>query len=134
MNTGRCLCGTVRYEVTGAIGPIVFCHCSQCRRAQGSAFGTNAEVNAGDFAVVTGAASITEFESSPGKKRAFCSVCGSPLYSRRVDRPGIVRLRIGTLESPIANRPVAHIFASSKAEWDTICDDLPQYEGAEPGR
>jgi hypothetical protein len=134
MNTGRCLCGTVRYEVTGAIGPIVFCHCSQCRRAQGSAFGTNAEVNAGDFAVVTGAASITEFESSPGKKRAFCGVCGSPLYSRRVDRPGIVRLRIGTLESPIANRPVAHIFASSKAEWDTIRDDLPQYEGAEPGR
>jgi hypothetical protein len=45
-----------------------------------------------------------------------------------------VRLRIGTLESPIANRPVAHIFATSKAEWDTICDDLPQYEGAEPGR
>jgi hypothetical protein len=134
MKRGRCLCGTVRYEVTGAIGPIVFCHCSQCRRAQGSAFGTNAPVNAGDFAVVAGAASITEFESSPGKMRAFCSVCGSPLYSWRVDRPGAVRLRIGTLESPIANRPVAHIFATSKAEWDTICDELPQYEGAEPGR
>jgi hypothetical protein len=71
MKSGRCLCGTVRYEVTGAIGPIVFCHCSQCRRAQGSAFGTNAELNAGDFALVAGADRITEYESSPGKIRAF---------------------------------------------------------------
>ncbi len=134
MHEGRCLCGEVRYEVRGEIGPIVLCHCSQCRRAQGSAFGANAEVRAADFVVVAGAASIRDFESSPGKWRSFCSLCGSPLYSRRADRIGAVRLRVGTVETPLARRPVAHIFATSKAEWFEILDDLPQYEGTEPGR
>ena len=134
MNRGRCLCGAVRYEVRGAIGPIVFCHCSLCRRAQGSAFGANAEVAAAEFAVVAGAESLKEFESSPGKKRAFCGTCGSPLYSRRTERPDVVRLRVGCLDAPIASRPFAHIFATSNAEWFDILDALPQYEGKEPDR
>jgi len=33
--TGGCLCGAVRYEVRGALRPIVMCHCSQCRRMTG---------------------------------------------------------------------------------------------------
>jgi hypothetical protein len=134
MNRGRCLCGDVRYEVRGDLGPIVLCHCTQCRRAQGSAFGANAEVRAAAFVVVAGAASIKEFESSPGKQRAFCGTCGSPLYSKRADRPEVVRVRVGTLDSPVASRPVAHIFATSKADWFDIHDDLPRYEGREPGR
>jgi hypothetical protein len=134
MHTGRCLCGSVRYEVRGEIGPIVLCHCSQCRRAQGSAFAANAEVRAADFVVVTGAAGIKEFESSPGKLRSFCSHCGSPLYSRRADTPAVVRLRVGTVDPPLSSRPVAHIFATSKADWYEIHDELPQYDGREPGR
>jgi hypothetical protein len=134
MNRGRCLCGDVRYEVRGELGPIVLCHCSQCRRAQGSAFGANAEVRAADFVVVAGAARIKEFESSPGKQRAFCGTCGSPVYSKRTDRSEVVRVRVGTLDLPVASRPVAHIFATSKADWFDIHDDLPRYEGREPGR
>jgi hypothetical protein len=134
MLTGRCLCGEVRYEIQGDIGPIVLCHCSQCRRAQGSAFGANAEVGARDFAVVAGATNIKEFESSPGKRRAFCGVCGSPLYSRRDDRRDVIRLRVGTLETETASRPSAHIYATSKADWFEIHDALPRYERLEPGR
>ena len=37
MRTGGCLCGAVRYEVTGPLAPIQLCHCGQCRKAQGSA-------------------------------------------------------------------------------------------------
>jgi hypothetical protein len=132
MHKGHCLCGDVRYEVRGEIGPIVLCHCSECRRAQGSAFASNAEVRTDDFVVVSGADGIREYESSPGKQRAFCGRCGSPLYSRRLDRPAVRRLRIGTLETPLASRPIAHIFATSKAEWFEIADDLPRYEGLEP--
>ena len=46
MITGKCLCGKVRYEINGRLGPVVYCHCSMCRRATGSAFATNASVRA----------------------------------------------------------------------------------------
>jgi hypothetical protein len=128
------LCGAVRFEVRGEVGPIVLCHCSQCRRAQGSAFAANAEVRAAEFFVVAGAASLKDFESAPGKVRSFCAVCGSPIHSRRQGNPGVLRLRVGTIETALASRPIAHIFATSKAEWFDIHDDLPQYEGTEPGR
>jgi hypothetical protein len=41
--------------------------------------------------------------------------------------PDVVRLRIGTLDTPFEARPTAHIFAASKAEWFDIHDDLPQF-------
>jgi hypothetical protein len=134
MHRGNCLCGQVRYEVRGEIGPVVLCHCSRCRHAQGTAFGANAEVASADFTVVSGQESIQDFESSPGKLRSFCRNCGSPLFSRSVQKPEVVRLRIGSLATPLGRRPVAHIFATSKADWDEITDGLPQYEGREPGR
>ena len=43
-------------------------------------------------------------------------------------KPEVMRLRIGTLSTPLTARPSAHIFATSKAEWEEICDDIPQYE------
>ena len=44
MYTGRCLCGDICFEYDGPIGPVALCHCSQCRRAHGSAFSASAPV------------------------------------------------------------------------------------------
>jgi hypothetical protein len=85
MLTGRLPCGTVRYELLGRPGPLAYCHCSRCRRASGSAFGANVPVRARYLTWLGGRDAIAEYESSPGKFRAFCSRCGSPLYSRRAD-------------------------------------------------
>lgn len=133
MYRGSCLCGTVSYELRGELGPVVQCHCSRCRKAQGSAYATNSPVKEADFHLLSGQESLRDFESSPGKFRTFCSRCGSPVYSRALAKPGILRLRIGLLDTPLSVRPVAHIFASSHAEWDVIRDDLPQYEAGMPG-
>ncbi len=134
MYTGGCLCGAVRFELDGAIRNIVYCHCSQCRKAQGSAFATNGIVEAGDFRIVSGADSLTGYESSPGQKKYFCRICGSPILSKTESRPEQVRVRLGTIESDITERPMAHIFVTSKADWEEIAGDLPQYEEYEPGR
>ena len=50
------------------------------------------------------------------------------MYSRVPSHPEVLRLRIGTLTTPLHKRPTAHIFASSKAEWDEITDNIPLYE------
>jgi hypothetical protein len=63
--TGSCLCGAIRFEIDGELGPITCCHCSQCRRATGTAFATNANVARGAHRFTAGAELITEYESSP---------------------------------------------------------------------
>ncbi|QBM17820.1 hypothetical protein MARI_19410 [Marinobacter sp. JH2] len=131
MYTGRCLCGDVRFEYEGALGPISLCHCSQCRRAHGSAFSASAPVQTVRFRYVAGEDQVTEYESRPGKYRAFCSRCGSHLYSRLDAISGILRLRIGVINEPIAAKPARHIYVGSKAEWFDIADELPQFEKTE---
>jgi len=127
MYQGRCLCGDVRYEIRGEIKKIVCCHCSECRKAQGSAFATNGVVDEANFNFLSGEHLLTRYEPSPGYAKLFCSRCGSPMISKSEQKPGVVRVRIGTIESDITERPVAHIFVGSKANWEEIGESLPQF-------
>ena len=128
MHTGSCLCGAVQYEITGSLGPILFCHCSRCRKANGSAFAAVSAVAAADFRIVKGQESLRSYRTDAGVHRVFCGTCGSPIIGKRENMPETVRVRIGTLDTPVDIRVSAHIFVGSKAEWDEILDDLPQHE------
>ena len=128
MLKGSCLCNAIQYEIHGELGQAMMCHCSKCRKANGSAFAVNAVVKTAEFQITAGKEFVSEFESTPGVFRSFCKQCGSPLVSRRTAQPELLRLRIGTLDTPVDVKPSAHIFVGSKAEWDHIHDDIPQYE------
>jgi len=132
MHTGSCLCGGVRFEIDGPLAGIQLCHCSQCRRASGSAFAANLPVDAANFRLVGGEAQLRAYESSPGKERVFCGACGSPVISRLTADPSQVRVRAGLLDAPVAARPVFHFHSDSKADWWRIEGDLPQYPGPRP--
>jgi hypothetical protein len=132
MFTGRCLCGGVRFQIDGELQPIQLCYCSQCRQAQGTPFASNIPVRADAFTLLAGDDLLTHFESSPGKERAFCRRCGSPVYSRRTTLPGMLRVRAGLIEQPLGVKPVSHAYVADKADWWTIFDDLPQFPGAAP--
>ena len=134
MYKGSCLCGAVNFEINGSIQNIVYCHCSQCRKAQGSAFATNGIVEKNNFKIISGEDQLTGYEASPGQTKYFCRQCGSPIISRNVTRPDQVRIRIGTIESDLLEKPEAHIFISSKANWENLSEGLPQYDEWEPGR
>ena len=130
---GSCLCESVRFEIRGKLGPVGYCHCSTCRKANGSAFAANGPVRRKYFAFARGEELIREYESSPGKYRAFCSRCGSPIYSRVDSDPETLRVRLGTLDGDPGRRPAAHVWVGSKAVWHAITDDLPQFEkGPDP--
>jgi hypothetical protein len=129
---GGCLCAAVRYRVAGPLADIQLCHCSQCRKAQGSAFAANIPTDEDRLSFLSGEEVLVRFESSPGKTRAFCGRCGSPLFSQTTARPGVVRLRAGTLDDPSGARLGFHIFADSHADWWEIDDDLPRYAERAP--
>lgn len=128
MLEGSCLCGAVRYEINGNIGPIAMCHCRNCRKASGTAFNTAAEVAAKDFRLVQGTDALADYESSPGVHRVFCGRCGSPLFSRRDATPDSIRLRLGALDTPVDGKPVMQIFTGEKAEWHDLNPDIPAYD------
>ena len=125
---GSCLCGAIRYEIHGEIGEVIQCHCKRCRKANGTAFATNAPIKKADFKIVQGEHLLKKFASTPTTARCFCSECASPIISIKAETPDTYRLRIGTLDTPLEHKLVMHIFTAYKAEWDTICDGLPQYK------
>lgn len=130
---GSCLCGSVRYRLDGAFGTITVCHCPDCRKAQGGPV-TVAPVHSAELQWIAGTEQITEYESSPDKWRAFCSRCGSPLYSRRGSQPGVLRLRMGSIDTPTDAVPAAHIFAENQPAWAQDDPAIPRYPRHEPGR
>ena len=128
---GSCLCGGVGYEITGKVGPVVYCHCVQCRKANGTAFAANADVRTRYLRFTGDVDSIREYESSPGKIRAFCTRCGAPVPIHDPEQPFVV-IPAGCLDEDPGTRPFRHIFVGLKAPWYEIHDDLPQFEGHVP--
>ena len=124
---GSCLCGGIRYEVTGPLGLVVHCHCSMCRKATGAAFRSRAAVPASAFRWLAGEALVSKYESSPGETRTFCRVCGATLPTFFRDHPEQIGLPLGTLDDDPGVRPSAHVFVASKAPWFEIEDALPQF-------
>jgi hypothetical protein len=129
---GSCLCGGVRYEISGALTTPLYCHCSMCRKAHGTAFRSRAGVRAADFKWVQGEELVRYYESSPGTHRGFCSVCGSPLLSRFDNRPEVFGLPLGALDDDPGVKPQYHVHVASKAPWFDITDSLPQYPELPP--
>lgn len=134
MHRGSCLCGGVRYELDAALSEIGMCHCAMCRKASGTAFAANAPVPEEKFRLLSGAGLLQEYQSSPGKLRVFCARCGSPVYGKSANKPGVLRLRLGSLDTAAGRRPDFHFMTQFKADWHEIGDDLPQHTGFEPGR
>ncbi|QFY78932.1 GFA family protein [Alcaligenes faecalis] len=126
---GSCLCGSVRYKISGPLSGGLNCHCSMCRKAHGAAFRSRAAVSVSDFQWVSGESQITWYESSQGNHRGFCRICGTPLLSRFDNHPSIYGLPLGALDDDPGVRPEKHVFVANKASWFEITDDLPQHVG-----
>ena len=122
---GTCVCGAVRYEVADSFRYACNCHCSQCRRATGSAFKPLAGVERKHFSLVAGAHNLLTLGTELNHD-ARCAACGSLLYSM-VREGEWVHVAMGSLLDDPTIRPTEHIFVASKAPWFTITDDLPQF-------
>ena len=93
--TGGCACGAIRYEFEGEPLFVHACHCTDCQRASGTAFGITMLVEARDFRVVSGepgAAALTG-GSGAAKQSFFCPQCGGWLFGRTELRPGVLAIR-----------------------------------------
>lgn len=128
---GRCLCDSLHYEVPDEFRYSVNCHCSDCRRATGSAFKAFAGIERSKLKITKGQEQVMVFGDEKAAHDVHCKRCGSLLYSV-VGGGDSVHVTLGTLVDAPTIRPSAHIFVGDKAPWFEITDDLPQYEGHVP--
>jgi hypothetical protein len=126
--TGKCLCESISYEITGELGSIFHCHCSKCRRWHGAAFRTRATVKVSQFRWLSGEDLLSRYHSSEFVVKHFCSVCGSNLISTYDNDPTKIGVPLGGIDQAPNNEPEGHIFTNSKSPWFKITDALPQYD------
>jgi len=124
MLKGSCLCGAIRYESDGPPGPLLNCHCETCRKAHGAAFATTTRVPRAGFRWTDGEELLSSYESSPGKRRHFCSRCGSQLVAAW-DAEDEIIIRVGSLDTDPGSKPVVHIWTDLKAPWYDLDARLP---------
>jgi hypothetical protein len=121
---GGCLCGAIRYRVSGEPVATTLCHCRSCRRASG---GTNvawAVFDNHNFAWVNGFPGV--YSSSAGIEWLYCRNCGSLVGYRRSSRPDHMDVTTGTLDDPGRFPPAVEIWIDHKIGWETFDPKLPK--------
>jgi hypothetical protein len=131
---GSCLCGAVRYAVSGEVVRFTHCHCSRCRKASGAGHATNLIVRPATLTWLAGESIVCRHKVPEAERFAtcFCAECGSPL-PRLVPQMDMVVVPAGSLDDDPGIRPQAHIFWDSRAEWSCPDGGLPVFAEYPPG-
>ena len=127
----RCLCGDHVWRIEPPLQLLHHCHCSYCRKHQGSAYTTMGAVAPERFEWAQRGEAIC-YESSPGFERKSCARCGSCIPGEP-PKEGPLFVFAGPLEGEPGSGLDGHIFAASKAPWFEIEDGLPAFDGYPPG-
>jgi hypothetical protein len=130
---GSCHCGTVTYEVDRFATSFGHCHCITCRKTHAAAYVTTARVARESFRILSGEERLSGYESSPGKIRRFCSVCGCHIVADRAGQPYVI-LRTATLDDDPGVRPKVHIWRAHDVPWLIDDPDARSYDEAPPVR
>jgi hypothetical protein len=126
---GSCLCGAVRFEISGPLDPVGHCHCTICQRAHGAAFVTWAAIPEQRLEVTAGEATLVDYRSSEIGTRSFCGRCGSSLFCTLTTHPGVVDVALASLAPGHGAIPRAHLYWDDRAEWLKVGDELPKLGG-----
>ena len=123
---GSCLCGTLRFVISGVPSRFYHCHCSRCRKSTGTGHASNVFISnakltwSGDTALIK----TYKFPGAQRFARTFCTLCGGPLPREMIDNKQVF-VPAGTLDDEPNIRPQARIFQNSKATWSCSGDQLP---------
>jgi hypothetical protein len=126
--TGGCLCGAVRYEVTGPLRDVVMCHCRRCLRTHGHV-GAYSACARSDLALLRNDG--LRWYEADDRARGFCSSCGASLFWQAAGRP-TVSIAAGTLDQPTGLKTIAHIYTHDQADYYTIEDEGERFAGGLP--
>lgn len=128
---GGCQCGCCRYRIRGKSLSLFACHCHECQKQSGSAFGMALWIQPSEMTVLSGQLAAWTRETPTGQRMRceFCPQCGTRLFHRQEARPDIVSIKPGTLDDTTSLAPVAHIWLDSAQGWSHVSGECLQYPG-----
>jgi class 3 adenylate cyclase len=126
ITTGRCVCGSVRFEITQEALGTGFCHCRICQRSTGApVFAWTAfPIEAVKFSRET----LKYHRVSLIAEQGFCENCGSPVIWKGLKPKPANYTVIATtcLDNPEDYAPAWHQSVESQLPWLDIQDHLPR--------
>ena len=128
---GGCTCGGLRFQIEGDPVALAVCHCSECQRQSGSAFGMSLVMPEASFSMLAGEPKIFTRIADSGNPVdcAFCSECGTRIYHVPSKLKGTINVKPGTLDNRSWLSPNLHAWTRSKQNWLPIPDDVRTFDG-----
>ncbi len=107
------MCGGIRFEITGSLRDVFFCHCSRCRRTHGH---FSAYSSAAAAAVVFLEDRSLRWFDVGTTRRGFCDTCGASVFWQR-ENSDRISVSAGTLDQPTGLKPGRHIFLEDAGDY-----------------
>jgi hypothetical protein len=128
--TGGCACGAIRYEIDDEPTVMNDCQCRDCQRTSGTGHGSYLTFPRRSAVTLTGEAAHWDIAGDSGnvKTRAFCPICGSPLYLTFAAMPDVIAVHAASLDDPSRYKPQMVTYRVRGHTWDHVDPDLPGFE------
>jgi hypothetical protein len=119
--SGHCHCGAVSYTIKGEPARMAQCHCNACRRTTGTGHNVQAFFPR-DQVTITGETKSYESTADSGssRRRHFCPVCGSRLFSDNSRSPDMIGIAVGTFDDSGWFKPQAIVYSAERPSWDFV--------------
>ena len=124
--SGGCLCGGVRYQITGPCRDIINCHCENCRRTHGHIAAYTA-VQKSALELVCQRSLQWYHDESPNTYRGFCNQCGASLFWDARDGGNKMSVAAGSLDDSGDLKTIGHVYVSEAGRYYEINDALPRF-------
>ena len=113
-----CSCGKLSIRATGAPVKISACHCRECQRRTGSAFGVAVFF---EREKISASGASTSYSRSGDSGRSiefrFCSDCGSTVFWMPEFREDLVAVALGCFNDPSSLVPTQSVYEESRVSW-----------------
>ena len=113
-----CACGQLTASCSGDPTSVSLCHCLQCQRRTGSAYGIAAFFQRENVTVAgQRKAYIRTSDSGYPVTFYFCPHCGSTVYWKPDRKPEMVAVAVGAFADPTFPAPSQAVYSEHRHRW-----------------
>lgn len=115
----RCHCGGVEIEAAFPSRFVAHCYCFSCRTTHAAGVVTWIGFKREQVRITKGEELISDYVSSPGTRRKFCTRCGTRLAfeSEHNNWAGEMHLPLALFRTPVDRAPHANGFPDERPDW-----------------
>ena len=131
--TGHCYCGDIDYKASGEPVIKLQCHCRECQYIAGGSANVTIGMQADSFEYTKGTpSSFQRSDIENGVIREFCGTCGTSLVSRAAALPGVVLIKVGSMDDPGLFKPDMAIYTKEIQDFHNVPEGMPAFEELPP--